>query len=158
LSFLLEMKESSVIRSIFQSSLQITPRWVFTNRVAENFILVTALLSDSDNRDSTIFISWTPRTESPSNDRNNTERHQYKNVITQKIWRIWKKVTCIFCFNWPPHHSPQVLYYSFESSCVINNVAWLVGHYLLLLWDFGPYVVTFMNVGVCFVITVSIVW
>jgi uncharacterized YccA/Bax inhibitor family protein len=38
----------------------------------------------------------------------------------------------------------------------MSNVGWFVGHHLLLLRDFGPYVIIFMNV--CVVIIVAMVW
>jgi hypothetical protein len=40
--------------------------------------------------------------------------------------------------------------------CIISGVGWLSDHHLLLLKQFGPYVIIFMNVRV--VITVAMVW
>jgi hypothetical protein len=39
---------------------------------------------------------------------------------------------------------------------IITNGSWFVGHHLMLLMDFRPYVKTFINV--CIVTTVCVVW
>jgi hypothetical protein len=63
----------------------------------------------------------------PSNELNNTKRHQHKNVVTLKRWRIWKKenVIYIFCSKWSPQ-PPYILYQSFESPCIREDTHLLI--------------------------------
>jgi hypothetical protein len=48
-------------------------------------------------------LSRTHTAEPTTNDHNNTKRHQRKNVVTRKRWRIWKKLVTFSAPNSLPN-------------------------------------------------------
>jgi hypothetical protein len=111
--------------------------------------------------------------EPPSNDYNNTKGHQCKNVATRKVANM-KNVIHIFFSKWSPQQPPQVLYWSFESPCIIfvlsvypnnqrtlysgiqNSMWWEAEPVYAVVWWFFVYFrihnmkTAKENVGVCF--------